>query len=693
MDIISTGEPDIDSKDNVEFMATFHRRWSDSAEATADIRRDALDDLKFIGGEQWPQEIMRDRQVSFRPCLTINRLPQFVRQVTNDLRQNRPSMTFSPVHEDADEDTAEVMQGLARHIEYISNAEIAYDTATTSAVRCSFGYFKVITEYTDPMSFEQDIKIKRIMNPFCVYFDPFCQEPDYSDASYCIIVEDWAIETYKKKYPNSKMANASMSEYTTIGDTHPQWMSNDMIRIAEYYYIDREQETIIQLNDKSVHIKRTMPKTKNGELELPDHLYVINERETLIPKVKWKKLNALEVLDSTDWLGNWIPVIPVLGEEIDIDGDLKLESCIRHAKDSQKSYNFWVSAEAEMIALAPKSPFIGAAGAFEGFEKDWQMANVTNVPFLQYNPIDVEGKPCPPPQRNAYEAPIQAITNARQQAAEDLKATIGIYDPALGKESNETSGRAILARQNQSHTSTFHFSDNLARAMKHLGRIIAELIPKIYDEPRVVRIIGETGTHKQVKINQPFTEDGVQKLYDLTAGKYDVIISSGPSYNTKRQENAACMQEVISAYPPIMDKAGDLLVKNFDWPGAQELAERLAMFLPAGIADAGDIPPQIKQQMDQQNSMIQQLTQHVGKLTDKLDGKIADIQSKERQTYAKIQGELLKVMATTTSEEAKHAFAMEIKHLGDLMKAQGQDDPGPAAAQEAGAMGGGASAQ
>lgn len=689
---IDTNENDKDKDKTLveKLLATARKRFKIAQEATVEIRTNGLDDLKFRAGDQWPDELKRDRDEYNRPCLTVNQLPQFGRQITNDLRQNRPSLTVNAVNDDADVETAEIIQGIFRHIEYDSNAELAYDTAVAGAVNNSFGYFRVLTEYENPMSFKQDIKIKRIRNPFTVYMDPSAQEPDESDAKWGFIVEDMTKEDYEACYPDSDIA--SLNDWMSIGDMGPEWVTADSVRVAEYYEVLREKKKILRLSDDSVVLAESLEKNKDGTYNTGHpNLLVVDQRDTYVKTVKWRKINAVEVLDETEWLGTYVPIIPVRGEELDIDGKLVLESCFRHAKDPQRMVNFWSSAETEMIALAPKAPWVGVEGQFEDHEEEWANSNNENVPYLEYKPITLGDKPAPPPVRNTYEPPVQAITNARALSIEDLKATIGMYDPTLGKGGNEVSARAILARQNQGGTTNFHFSDNLSRAMKHLGRIIMELFPKIYDEPRVIRIVSESGVHRTVPINQNFadkTDGGIKKIYDMTVGKYDVVISSGPSYQTKRQETAACMMEVISAYPELMQTCGDLLVKHFDWPGAQELSARLQKLLPPALQDGDDskIPPQVNQQMAQMQDLIQKLTAELQKSTNKVESKVEKIQSDERIALMKVNADMAKTMATINSSEANHALKVEMDHANALLKATGEDDPDAAAQKTSGTI-------
>jgi hypothetical protein len=652
-----------------EILETAKERFRLAVEAEAQIRELALDDLRFRSGEQWPDQVKAQRQADARPCLVINRLPQFIRQITNDQRQNRPAIKVHPVDDKADVDTAKVFQGLVRHIEYNSNADVAYDTAFDGAVTGGFGYFRVLTQYCHHQTFEQEILIKAIRNQFMVYRDPSSKEPDGSDMEWCFVNEDIAPEVFKKLYPKSQ--EHSSDAFKSVGDDAPEWMPGGNIRVSEYFYKEYADQKIVLLKDGTVWAADSMPEGTTEEM--------IDKRRTAkVPVIKWAKITGLEVLEEGEWAGQWIPIIPVYGEVLDINGKLIMEGVVRNAKDSQRMYNYWASSETETIALAPRVPFIGAEGQFEGYENQWKTANTKNHAFLQYKPITVNGEMAGPPQRQAFEAPVQAITMARQQAAEDLKATTGIYDAALGNKSNETSGIAIQRRNQQAQTSNFHFVDNLTRSLRHAGRILVDLIPKIYDTPRAARIIGEDGEQEIVRINEVFKKDGDVKNYQLSAGKYDVIIETGPSYATKRQESAASMIELSKANPQISQIAGDLMVRAMDWPGANEIADRLKKALPPGIGEDDKnaiIPPQVKQQMDQMGQMMDGLTKQLHAAHDQIEQKTLELESKERieMEKLKVQAEiaLLQVGSKESMALLGHQIG-EIQHRLDLLHAKEQ---------------------
>jgi hypothetical protein len=635
-------------------------RFKLASDATAGIREAALDDLRFVAGEQWPDDIRNQRAADKRPCLTINKLPQFTHQVLNEERQNRPSIQISPVDDGGDPETAKVLQGLIRHIEVQSGADFAYDTGFEGAVNAGFGAFRVLTEYVDESSFDQQISIKRIRNPWCVYFDPSAQEPDYSDANWCLVIEDMSPEAYRAAFPDSELAKGP---WEALGNKAPGWVTSKHARIAEYWWIEQAPATLCLIRTERGDV--VLPKG-----EVPEGSLILKERSSTVRQVKWAKINGVEVLDRRDdYPGRYIPIVPVLGDELDVDGDVRLISLIRHAKDPQRMYNYWASAETEAIALAPRAPFIAAEGQLEGYERMWQEANTRNFPYLVYKPKTLGGSLAPAPQRQAAEPAIQAISHARLMSADDMKSTTGIYDASLGARSNETSGRGILARQRESDVATFHFSDNLARAIRHCGRILLDLIPRIYDTPRVLRIIGADNTPSTVKVNQPTVVDGVERIFDLTAGRYDVTVQVGPSFNTKRQEAVASMSELARAYPPLMQLAGDLIVKNMDWNGADEIAERLEAALPPELKPQKDgdqkpaIPPEVQQTMQAMGQQHEMLTAKVHELMDTLEGKELELRAEQSMKQAELDS---RERIAALQEETKRLIA-----IGQLSQQEG----------------------
>lgn len=659
-----------------DIIAQAKKRFHIVEDMEADFRKEAVEDLKFFTGDQWPDDIKTVRQQDGRPCLTINRLPQLARQVTNDQRQNRPSIKVYPVDSKADVDTAQVLQGLIKHIEYNSNADMAYDNACDYQVKCGRGFFRVLTDYCDPMSFDQEIIIGMIENPLSVYFDPFAIEPDGSDANFCIIVQEFSKDEYMEQWPNSEVSQ--MADWKALGNNNIGWISPGSCRIGEYFVKEYSKKRILQLSNGDVILKEHYKEGMDlGKDDKGNIIQIKGERTSLMPTVKWYKFNGVEILDKKEWPGSWIPVIPVYGDKTNVDGKIVIEGIIRNAKDSQRMYNYWASSETETIALAPSAPWVGAAGQFEGFEDKWRDSNKRKFAYLEYSQVGIDGIQAGPPSRNIQEPPVQAITQARALAADDLKATTGIYDAALGAQGVESSGIAIQKRNAQVQTSNFHYVDNMTRALRHAGRIVIDLIPSIYDTARTIRILKDDGTADQVAINQVFaTGSGAQKRHDLSIGRYDVVVETGPSYATKRMEAAASLEKVLRAYPQMMQIAGDILVGNMDWPGARELAERIKKTIPPNLlAEDKDnpIPPQAKAQMDQMSQMIQQLSNQAHMLVQERDNKKLELASKERIEMFKVQAAIEQTLFKGGVDSAQFSLEKQMEWLAlkqNMLQAQ-----------------------
>jgi hypothetical protein len=665
-DIDETKDSEADNKADEDILRIARERFDLAEEAEIDIRKDAIDDLEFRAGNQWPEAIKQEREQDNRPCLVINRIPQAIRQVTNDQRQNRPSIKVSPVDDNADIETARVLQGLVRHIELDSNADIAYDTGFEGSATKGIGYWRIIADYEDPMSFDQRLLIKRIRNSFTVYLDPHSQEPDGSDANWGFVFEDIPHEDYKAQFGKSKLAEkVDLEGWRSIGDQAPAWVSDKTCRVADYYYKSYEEKTIVKLKTGEVFEKSTMPEV------LPPGVEIVDERKTLIPTINHCQINGYEILAKTKWPGSgrWIPIIPVIGDELDINGKRILEGIVRHAKAPQQMLNFHKSNEAETIALAPRAPYMVAEGQIsEEYAYEWDNANRKNFSRLTYKPTDHMGQLVPPPQRNVYEPAIQAITMAGREAAEDIKATTGLYDDALGNSSNEKSGIAIQRRAHQSQTSNYHLIDNQTRSIRHTGRILVDSIPYVYDAERTIRIIGEEGQEEIIKINQMFDYKGEQRKFRFDFGKYDVAVETGPNFATKRQEAVATMLDLSRTAPQLMQYAGDLMVKSMDIPGSSEIAERIKKTLPPGIAeddgkDKKPIPPQVQAQLSQLMQQNEQLVSHLKEATQVINTKTNELESKERIEFAKLENNLVVEQMKLQGAAANLVFAEELQNI------------------------------
>lgn len=692
-----------------EFLNTARKRFQLSSDAEFEIRREAKIDNAFLLSDQWDPKAKQIRDDDNRPCLTINRLPQFVNQITNDMRKQRPSLAVAPEGGPEALDTeqlktmADIWQGLIRHIEVRSDAATAYDTAFESGVGISFGWYRVITEYAGDDTFDQELAIKRILDPFSVYSDPTAIEPDRSDMKWAFVTSRVAREEFKRLYPKSDMVERNF--YTDFdGGPGPQWLSEDDVQIAEYFVVDFKKRTLQQITapadlaDKLVNVFGTEKVTKvdsggpnavnlEGQTvsfttfldeydpkELPEGAVVEQEREVQQPSVMWYKISGTDILDETEWAGKWIPLIPCFGHEAVKDGQKQLISLTRFIRDSQVLLNFFRSQQAEVIALTPKAPFIGPVGAFKTHRAKWQTANNQNYAYLEYDMVTMpNGAIAPAPQRNTAEPPIMALTHAAVDADNDLKAGTGIYQAALGQPSNETSGRAILARQSESDTSNFHFMDNFRRSMRHLGRMLMDLIPHIYDrKERIIRIIKPDNDSETVMINGPTTYKGKPMFFDPNVGRYDVTVEVQPSYATKMEQTFEMLTELVKVNPQLMQVAGDLVMRASPLPGnlGNQIADRLKTLLPPQVLEVANGNQPTDPRIPQATQMIQQLTQQVQMLNQVIKSKALELESKER--IANLQG-MVTLLAADLKAKAENAQTLtqleyeSIQHRLDML--------------------------
>ena len=603
--IYSTEDGDDYESGVIEEAKEFLRFCSDN---DSNNRVEALDDLKFAGGDQWPVEIQNSRLLESRPYLTINKIDAYCRQITNQQRQQRPRMKAHGMNNDSDEKVAEIITGICRHIENQSDADSAYDNAFDFAVRMGWGFWRITHDYPRPDSFDQEIYIKRIENPFMVYFDPNSNEPDGSDAEKCLITEVISKEAFRKMYPGADDGGGFTPRGT--GDSQSEWITREDIRVAEYFYTERKRMKLLLLSDGTTCYEDEKPK----ETVMQDAgIYVVSKRETIKKQIKWCKLTGMQILEQRDWAGSYIPVVPVYGQQLIVDSKKKKFGLTRMAKDPQRMYNFWSTALTESVALAPKAKFLLAEGQDEGHEMEWNQANIKSMPVLRYKQTDSEGRTAPVPTRIQPEPPPAGMVTALQGLDGDLKAVVGIYDPTQLPNGNQ-SGKAINGMQQQTDMTNFHYYDNLTRSIRQSGRIILDLIPHIYDKERVLRIIGADGKGELVTLNQPSVdEQGVEKiLNDVTVGQYDIVMETGPGYASKRQEAFDSMVQMLSVDPTLMQTAGDLIFRNSDFPGADIIADRLAAANPmAQIDEKSPVPPQVQMQLAQSQQTIQQLQQQI----------------------------------------------------------------------------------
>jgi hypothetical protein len=577
-------------------------------DADSNNRAEALEDILFCSGDQWPVELQNSRSLESRPCLTINKLDAYCRQITNQQRQQRPRIKVHGMNNESDAKVAEILQGICRHVEVNSNAEDAYDHAFDFAVRMGWGYWRVETDYVSEKSFDQEIYIRRINNPFTVYFDPNSILPNGSDAEKVLITEVIRKDVFRKMYPDADDGSGFHQRGT--GDTDSEWIMKEDIRIAEYFWTERKSEDLILLSDGNHVFASELP--KKALLE-DAGIYEVSRRKSFKKVIKWCKMSGMEILEEGTWAGKYIPVVRVTGQQLIVHNKKKYFGLARQAKDPQKMYNFWQTALTESVALAPKAKWLLAEGQDEGHENEWAQANIKAMPVLRYKQTDIEGRPAPAPQRLQPEPPPAGVMAAAQALSADLMAVIGIYDPAQLPSGN-ISGKALQGQQQAVDMTNYHYYDNLTQSIAHTGKIILDLVPQIYDTERVMRIIGDDGKPELVTLNQRGVDEmGVEKiLNDVTVGEYDVVMETGPGYNSKRQESVDAMLGMLQADPTLMQTAGDLIFRNMDFPGAEIIADRMAAANPmAQIDDKSPIPPQVQMQLKASQAQVQQMQQQI----------------------------------------------------------------------------------
>lgn len=625
-------------------------RFAEAMTYWSDQRAMQLDDLRFGPlGKQWPDAVVTERTRDNRPMLTINRLPAFARQVINDARLNKPTIRCRPVDSVADPKTAEVMNGLIRHIEAWSEADAAYDTGIYYSVWSSIGYWRVNVEYAHDDSFDYEIKIDRISNPLSVLFDPRSDAVDSQDWRYCFVTDMVCRETFETDYPD-----AEPMDWDTKSS---EWFTEDSVRIAEYWVREPAKKKILKLSNGMVMDVATWEANKDLLAAGPDgqpSVTVVEQRETSCWKVTQYMMSGAEILKTTEWAGQYIPIVPVFGDEVNVDGKRHFHSLIYDAKDAQRNFNYWRTKATEAVALAPMIPYVGRKGAFETDAEKWATANTKVWSFIEYDGPER-------PERTPYGGiPAGAIQEALN-ASDDLKATTGMHDASLGARSNETSGVAIRQRQKEGDVSNYHFIDNLTRAIRCTGRIVIDIAPHVYGPRQTIRILGEDGKAQNVPLGTPTMIDGIMHTYDLTVGKYDLIVEPGPSFSTRREEAAAAVTEFIRAAPQAAPLMMDIVARNSDWPEADKIADRLEKMLPPQLqpppppgAPGGPggpplpPPPPPPEVMKAQADMAMKAQSHQQDMAQKQQSHDADIAMALQK--AQIEGQAMVAMAQAEAQ-------------------------------------------
>jgi hypothetical protein len=643
-------------QDDEDLIACAKKRYNDSLSYFAEYHADATDDLKFLNGNQWPDNSMNERLSTGRPVVTVNRLKPIVANVVNSIAKNTPAIQIDPKGPGADIDTAEVIAGLIKDIEYNSDAQTAYSQAAFYAVAAGLGFLRVRSEYEDEeTSDEQKLVIEAIYNPQSVLIDPLSTKADGSDMDWAFIVRKLSYSEYKDEFPDSKITFQAAARNSWTGLVDHDWITHDSVQVVEYFYKDCKKQKQYKLLNKSTGEFLFTDKKPADDLLFE----VLGQKNIVVTSIKWCRFNGYEILDKEDFPGKFIPIIPVYGETIFYDGKLHVSGIVRDAKDPQRMTNYFRSLQAEVVTMAPKSPWVADARQIQGFEDDWTNANIGNSAVLRYNAVTENGQLLGPPMRTSLTTDIAAIMATSEAASEDLKAITGIYDPALGAESNEVSGKAILARQGQSELSNSHYYTNLIKSVRQVGNILVQLIPTYYNEARTIRIVKPNNEQELVAINQ-YLDDG--KVHDLTAGRYEVVVQTGPSYATRRKESADAMMTLVAGQPELMPIIGDLVIGGMDWPGAKDIAARLKTQVPPEVLAATETkasPEEMGAMIGQQQKAMQEL----GQMHQEVIAKLQETEAELKEAQDELKLTKLKEQADERDSERDYEVKMQTIEL------------------------------
>jgi hypothetical protein len=678
-------EPTAESPDD-KLIREAKKRFKRCADWESTWRDRFVADIKFCNADsrnmyQWPQVLQDARGYGTgdeRPCLTVNKTAQHCGQIINDGRQNKTSIKIKPVGDGATYEAAQVLEGIVRHIEYISNAQAVYTNARKFQVQGGIGYCRMVTDYVDDVSFDQDIFIRPIDDPLSVYLDPDYKEADGSDAKFGFIFADIDRDEFKEKYPNAHVATSTLS---TLGNDEDSWISLNKVRVAEYYYRSEIPDELIVFVDPETGEKKPVKRSELRGMSGP-LLDVFNEqlkdpatkrRKIRSHEVKWVKIAGDQIIERADCIFDTVPIAFAIGTRTVIDGELDIKGHTRALIDPQNMYNYHASGQVEFVAIQPKTRVMAPMRAIADLDSFWGRSNLDNLPFLPYNDIDDDGQPIQKPELMEPPVAAPAYQVGMQNAANDMMLVSGQYQAMMGEPSNEKSGKAIMARQRQGENATYHFVDNEAMMVRRIGKMIIQAAPKIYDTPRTIKILGEDGNDSDVYLDPDAKaafekrvsqdrESSEQIIMNPTVGRYDVMSDPGPDFATRRQEAFNALSQIAAQNPELMAVIGDLVMLAADFPLADEAAERLKRMVPAQALGDGPNPQVVG--MEKQLEAYQKL---IGSLTVK----VQELQSRASDRDAQKDVNIFKAITDRIDTMAKHfnippADALRMVH--DLAK-------------------------
>ncbi len=615
-------------------------------------RDNFLADTRFAHGDsdngyQWPNRIRSNRDIDARPCLTMNVVRQHNLQIINEAKQNKSSVAFKATGGSATKDSADLYQAMFRQVEYASNAQSAYETALEHQVVGGWGWIRVVTEYENNNTFDQCFRIKRVWDALSVYMDMDCQEKDCSDAKYAFVFDLVPDKELDEAYPHlaEKMLGLSPLGGLTSEDS---WNVKDHTRVCEYFRKVQRPDKLLSFIDPKTGLRRNLKKSLMPPAVYDEvkNLPLTKSRDLVHEVVEWYLIVGQHVVDKTIWPGKYIPLIRVLGEETVIDGTMDRKGHTRAMKDAQRMYNYNASAQIEFGALQSKVPWLAAAEAIEEYETMWNTANIANHSVLVFKSIDDQGNNIPPPARINPPVASELYAGGMETAFNQMMMTSGQYQNQMGMGGNERTGEAISRRQDQGFTAVYHYANNYADALRFIGKQFIDLVPKLYDTPRLLRLQTEDGEDFDLEVN-PTAKQALQvqkdqnnivvhRILNPQIGEYDVQADVGPAYGTRREETIRSMTLLLTQNPALTSIIGDLLLNAMDFKEAQEAARRLKRMVPQQALGNGPTvnEQQLQDQVKQLTEALTKSMQELGEKRIKLAGKdeLRDIEVFDSQT-------------------------------------------------------------
>ncbi len=683
--------PDAERRRSIQdFLRESRERFLTAQAATQKNREQMRTEQRFAngGGAQWTTTDATTRRTEDRPCLEINRIPQFIRQVSNQIRASRSQIQIHPKGKGATQKLAAALQGLIRSVETDSDADVAYDTASEHQLRIGLGYVRLRAVFAYDDRFDQVARLERVRNPLAVYMDPTTLEADFWDATHCHVVGSWGKREYEKRW-GTVSSYQSLTEFVRAGTDLQDWMPEGKVVTAEYFYVEEVLRTLRLFADGS--------SLWDSEVEAFQAAWAVVHPGQPVPALArtrqvptrvpyWCLRNAIDILEGNadrtagrPLPGTRIPIFPVIGDEVDLDGTVDYHGMVRDAMDPQRMYNFWASSIAETVALAPKAPWIAAAGQVSQYLEDWKQANRVAHSVLVYDPKSLDGNLVPPPQRSVAEPPIQGMVMGLREADNDLKAVMGLFDASLGQQGPEQSGKAIGLRQQQGQVANSNYQDNLQRTKRSIGRSLLEWLPVITDTPRVLHLVKPDGTKEQAIVhagaqNAPGptfdTPEGVTATYDIAAGHFDVTVSTGAPAATEREATQQWLLELFKILPQLAVLGADIVLENSDFDGAQQLAKRAKAMLPPQAQDASDPDsalPRLTAENAQLKQQAQQLEQALAQVHVELQTKALDLASRERVAFIQSRTTMAAALLKNASEAERAVFDAELARESALV--------------------------